>query len=266
MNAPLPQADQLRADYERDGFIFHRQPVLAPDLLARARQALLDVRDGRYATGRTPAPSPWKPGVDLKALCKVEQPQRADTALLDAVSAPELGQVIAAAVGAKEFVQVWWVQLLHKPGDGGNAGPKVGWHQDLTYWTGWDPDSELFTAWLALDDVGPDSGPMRYVAGSHRWGLRRGGDFFAQDLAGQRAAIGLPAGETWREAALTVPAGGFGLHHRLLVHGSGANTSPRPRLSLAIHLRTERSSHKPGTWEAEFLDDPATCPVIWRAG
>ena len=62
-------------------------------------------------------------------------------------------------------------------------GGVVGLHQDWTYWahpsigpTG-NPDgggwggSGLCTCWVALGDVGPESGPLLFVRGSHRWGV-----------------------------------------------------------------------------------------------
>ena len=41
----------------------------------------------------------------------------------------------------------------------------VTWHQDLHYW-GLDGDEEV-TAWIALSPAPPESGCMRFVAGSH---------------------------------------------------------------------------------------------------
>jgi ectoine hydroxylase-related dioxygenase (phytanoyl-CoA dioxygenase family) len=210
-----------------------------------------------------PADSTWKPGDDPARLCKVEQPQRADAGLLAAVANAEIGRVAAAAMGAEAFVQVWWVQLLLKPGAAGVDGPQVGWHQDLSYWGNWAEGSELATAWLALSEVDEEAGPMRFVPGSHAWGLRPGGDFYGQEPDVLRERLG--AGREWREVPATLPPGGFSLHHRLLIHGSGANVGPRDRLSLALHLRTEKSRVAEGAWEARYLGDPAVCPVIWRA-
>ena len=30
----------------------------------------------------------------------------------------------------------------------------------------------LFTCWVAMDDVGPTAGPLQFIKGSHRWGVR----------------------------------------------------------------------------------------------
>src|SRR5204862_4210572 len=140
---------------------------------------------------------------------KIEQPQFASQALRELLRYPALGQLAASVTGA-ERVQVWWVQLLVKPAlpPGTPAATNVGWHQDRYYWGAWEEGSELFTAWIALSDVGEECGPMRFVRGSHRWGLVPENDFFQQDLSGQRSAISLPSGETWQEVAAILPPGG----------------------------------------------------------
>lgn len=257
----------LRERYERDGFYIHAAPVLPPGLLERAARGLDEVRAGVYDTGEVPDGRLWNPGDDPHALCKIEQPQLANHALREALCSPLLGQLAGAITGA-QMVQVWWVQLLYKPGtpDAAStaAATNVGWHQDRAYWPYWDEDSEVFTAWLALSDVTPDAGPMVFVPGSHRWGLLEGSDFFAQDQKAVRAAISIPEGETWREAPVVLPPGGVSFHHRLLFHGSYRNVSNGPRRSLAIHLRTEKSNTRPDSWRARYLDRPEICPVIFE--
>ncbi|MCC7261947.1 MAG: phytanoyl-CoA dioxygenase family protein [Candidatus Latescibacteria bacterium] len=256
-----------RAAYERDGYYLCPQPVLPAPVTAAALTGMDEVRAGRYDTGGEPQPSPWKPGDDPNKLCKIEMPQLANRAIWDLVSHPALGAWAAALTGAR-WVQVWWVQLLYKPPTiqaEVPAAPNVGWHQDRYYWQAWEPGSELFTAWVALEEVSPESGPMRFVPGSHRWGLIEQSDFFGQDLEGQRRTLPVPAGETWAEAEVILPAGGASFHHCLALHGSGPNHSQRPRRSLAIHLRTEKSRPVDGRRAGltSFIDNPQYCPLIF---
>ena len=255
-------SEAIQTAYERDGFYIHAESVLPPQALALAAEGLEAVRAGTSDTGETPD-SGWSHKADPLALTKIEQPQLASNALRAALASKRLGEVAAAATGA-QTVQVWWVQGLVKPGAQGlPAATTVGWHQDKTYWSDWEEDSELFTAWLALSDVTPDAGPMVFVPGSHQWGLLKGGDFFAQDQQSLRAGIAIPEGEEWREVLDVLPPGGVSLHHRLLFHGSHPNVLPRPRRSLAIHLRTENSRPRSGSWVERYLDRPEICPTIF---
>ena len=165
------------------------------------------------------------------------------------------------------MVQVWWVQLLLKPpGRAGAPGANVGWHQDRNYWQVWKGGSELFTAWVALSDVTPQAGPMRFVRGSHPWGLTGRSDFYGQDHDAQRGEIPVPEGECWEEVPAILPPGGVSFHHCLTFHGSGPNLTAEPRRSFAIHMRTEKSHPVGGARQGltKFIDDPASCPIICR--
>ena len=65
-------------------------------------------------------------------------------------------------------------------------------------------ESEIFTAWVALDDVGPEAGPMQLIRGSHLWAnglLQLPLLFFHQDFTEQQGmaleSIGL-TDEDWQ--------------------------------------------------------------------
>lgn len=263
---PAEETVPERIRYRRDGFVVCRQPLLPLDVVERAKAGMDAVRAGEYDTGTPPRPSRWKPGDDPNALCKIEKPQIASRAIMELVSHPLLGAKAAQVSGA-EAVQVWWVQLLYKPPSrpGQQAGTNIGWHQDYNYWGAWEEESELFTAWVALSDVGPDSGPMNFVVGSHRWGLSTESDFQSQEQEGLRETIRKRHGREWREAPAILPAGGASFHQKLTFHGSGPNLSPQPRRSFAIHLRTEKARARDGLRQGltAFIDDHSWCPVIY---
>lgn len=265
----MSTATQARRDaFQRDGYFIHAESMLAPEQIARTVEAMEHVRDGVYETGVPPRESPWKPGADhTKRLVKIEMPHLANRAIFDAVTAPALGELAAAITGARR-VQVFWVQQLMKPpaDPGGTVQANVGWHQDRQYWKCWEDGSEVFTAWLALSDVPEEAGAMRFVPGSHRWGLLDQGDFFGQAPDEQRGAMELPAGAEWREVPVVLPAGGVSLHHNLTFHASGPNHARHTRLSFAVHLRTENSAPLPGNTDelVRYLDRPGYCPVIYE--
>ncbi|MEM0962707.1 MAG: phytanoyl-CoA dioxygenase family protein [Bacteroidota bacterium] len=253
----------LTSTYADLGFAVSDGPILPPDLVAEGVAGMEAVRAGDYDTGTPPPPSPWNPGDSDDVLCKIELPQQASTALQRVVSDSNLGAFIAEATGA-EAVQVWWVQLLMKPSTQTPSATSVGWHQDYLYWrNNWESADGLLTAWVALSDVTPDSGPMSFVPGSHRWGLVEGGDFFGQDNDSLRDGIEVPEGEAWTEVPGPLPPGGVSLHHSLTFHGSSLNTSGRPRRSLAVHIRTDQATPLAKTGLTTHLDNPTLNPVIY---
>jgi non-haem Fe2+, alpha-ketoglutarate-dependent halogenase len=113
-----------------------------------------------------------------------------------------------------------------------NAPSYVSWHQDATYWG--LSTSDVITAWVAFADVPVESGAMKFWPGSHAKNQLEHRDTFDKDnllTRGQEIAVEVPEGE-----GVDVPlkAGEMSLHHVLLVHGSGPNTTPNRRIGLAM--------------------------------
>ena len=165
------KSSQSRTKYEADGFYLFPELTIDKAVIQRAIEGMDAVRAGEYETGTPPRPSAWNPGDDPKKLCKIEMSQIANRAIMELVSQPSIGKLAAEITGA-QMVQVWWVQLLYKPpvDPDGIVPTNIGWHQDRHYWQAWEAGSELFTAWVALSDVTPAAGPMKFVRGSHKWG------------------------------------------------------------------------------------------------
>ena len=262
----IPSDADIRERFGEQGYMVFHRPVLDADLTRRASRGVDSIRRGEYdLDDMEPRKSVWNPGDDPDQLCKIEQPQFLNRAIREVAASPAIGRLAAAATGAK-MVQTWWIQLLYKPPTPGDetSATRVGWHQDWNYWRpAWEEGSELLTAWVALSDVKEESGPMKFVTGSHRWGYVEGSDFFSQE--GSHHNIQVPPGEEWREADALMEAGGMSLHDRLVLHGSDRNRSDGPRSSLAIHLRTENSRPAGGKREGltSYIDNREVCPVIF---
>ncbi len=277
--------------YRRDGF-YLAPPILPADLIERVTASMDRVMFGDYETGEPPRRS-WNPGDDPKRIRKIDQSHLSDRTIYELASHPEIGRWAASLLGASR-IQLWASQMLYKPpvGPGDSAGPgspassgnsvgpgnsggpegsgggvsgNVGWHQDKQYWK--YLDGELFTAWVAVSDVTAESGPMRFLRGSHRWGLLDSGDFFGHDHEAQRKDIPVPEGEAWDEVEAVLPSGAVSFHDRHTYHASGPNVSDAPRRSFAFHLRTENARPVEGRTDyyVQHLDDPAYCPVLYEA-
>jgi ectoine hydroxylase-related dioxygenase (phytanoyl-CoA dioxygenase family) len=253
--------------FERNGFII--VPSLVPtDLLARVRPRIEAVLAGDYETGTPPTRNvPPMTGQPV-TLVKIDNSHRSDRIIHQLVSHPQIGRAAALLTGAR-MVQVFATQLLIKP-PGTDARVNVGWHQDQEYWDA-ALEGVLLTAWLAISEVTAESGPMRFVRGSNHWGLLKAGDFFSGDLETVKSRMrGKRAQAEWKETAAVLSPGGVSFHHRLTVHGSGPNLSAHPRISFAVHLRTDGSRLRAGVrWQdAGYLsdfDDPVGSPVCFGA-
>ena len=129
-------------------------------------------------------------------------------------------------------VRFWHDQLFCKPAKHGGV---VAWHQDYSYWTRTQPMAHL-TCWIGLDDSTRDNGCLLYVPGSHRWPLLP-----VTGLAGDMEAIrAVLNDEQWRQfqnpATIELKKGECSFHHPLMVHGSYANRTDRPRRATVINV------------------------------
>lgn len=124
---------------------------------------------------------------------------------------PRAAAIAAELIGC-ERVRVFHDHLIVKPPKGGETIP---WHRDLPNWPVAEP--RAVSCWLALDDVTPASGAMRFMPGGHREPITRSIDFLneARDW-GDREAEAVPVG---------VPAGWAIFHHCLSWHTSPPNTT-----------------------------------------
>lgn len=113
-----------------------------------------------------------------------------------------------------------------------NSPSFVSWHQDATYWG--LSTSDVITAWIAFADAPVESGAMKFWPGSHLRNQLEHRDTFDKNnllTRGQEVAVDVPQGAG---VDVALKAGEMSLHHVLLVHGSGPNTTQDRRIGLAI--------------------------------
>lgn len=136
----------------------------------------------------------------------------------------------AASLNGDDFVPYNDAIFVKKPG----LGASVGWHQDgATHWDNpaWHPDIHGFNFQVQLHRT-TAANALWVVPGSHRDGKA--------DIKGMVAANGgsdrLPAA-----VPLVCDAGDVTIANRQIVHGSFANSSPDPRVSVTFGFH-ERAS------------------------
>jgi len=129
-------------------------------------------------------------------------------------------------------VRFWHDQIFWKPPKQGGV---VAWHQDYSYWTRTKPVAHL-TCWCGLDDSTKENGCLQYIPGSHRWGLLPK-PALAGELQGIRDFLNDEQKAQFDNPQYAeVKAGEAIFHHSLTLHGSGANTSSKPRRAFVINV------------------------------
>ncbi|MBL7724414.1 MAG: phytanoyl-CoA dioxygenase family protein [Chitinophagaceae bacterium] len=129
-------------------------------------------------------------------------------------------------------VRFWHDQIFWKPPKQGGV---VAWHQDYSYWTRTKPVAHL-TCWCGLDDATKENGCLQYIPGSHEWGLLPK-PVIAGELHGIKDFLNEEQKKKFDHPQYAeVKAGEAIFHHSLTLHGSGANTSARPRRAFVINV------------------------------
>ena len=92
---------------------------------------------------------------------------------------PRLTVPAAQLLGSRSIEQLLSQAHFKRPND----GVIFGWHQDIQHrdkgngtWTDVNGRGSFIQTLIALDDMTPDSGPLRFIPGSSRWGRVDFGD------------------------------------------------------------------------------------------
>ncbi len=256
---------------EEVGFFFENGWVKLPELIAPdAAAAMLErvkrlmgpggdanrLRD-RFDFDTAPAAQPYR------------RPSDDDDLLRAFATAPEMGRNAARLMGRDSAVRLFDDCMLVKlpVSRRPDRGQALEWHQDTQpldrYWA-------LF--WIALDEVTPDQGPVRYFSGSQKLGpLWRGGWCVPLEQAYELAP-------RLRQCPLTEPGafrpGDAAAHISGVVHGTPANVSDRVRWAYRLTYFAADALYTGvpsptiqghGTAPFEPLDHP-DFPVVYRPG
>lgn len=138
--------------------------------------------------------------------------------------------VVPAAQLLGGAVRFWHDQIFYKPAHHGGI---VIWHQDYSYWTRTTPMAHV-SCWIGLDDSTRENGCVHYVPGSHRWQLLPRASF-ANDMDAVLDSLSPAQRAQFKPVAIELKAGECSFHHPLMVHGSYANNTDRPRRAVVLN-------------------------------
>ena len=223
--------------YERDGFLFPVDAMTVDE--ATALRHRLEETEKDYAAGNYDRPiSHYLTGGGSHVVC---------TLAADLCRHPGIADVAESVLGPD--LMAWGVSFFIK---GPNDGRIVTWHQDLNYW-GFGETSDQVTAWFALTPSTVENGCMRFVAGSHRRRLVPHRNFPNEKnmlSQGQEITVEVDAAAA---TDIVLEPGQCSLHHGLLFHSSGPNTSSDRRIGIAIRYVNPNARQVDGSKEHALL-------------
>ena len=223
--------------FERDGFLFPVDAMTVDEAVAFRNRLERTERD--FAGGNPERPlAHYLMGGGSHAVYPLAS---------DLCRHPGIADAAESLLGPD--LMAWGVSFFIKePGD----GRVVTWHQDLTYW-GFGETSDQVTAWIALTPSTVENGCMRFVAGSHRRHFVPHRDFPSEKnmlSRGQEIAVEVDDEEA---TDIVLESGQCSLHHGMLFHSSGSNTSADRRIGVAIRYVNPNARQVDGSKEHALL-------------
>ncbi|WP_116139733.1 phytanoyl-CoA dioxygenase family protein [Trinickia diaoshuihuensis] len=153
------------------------------------------------------------------------------------VAHPAVLKVVRALIGPD--VLVWVSEFNAKPP---RTDGFFSWHQDLYYWKHRYADLStipMVTVWLALSDANALNGGMRILPGSHSMLVEHAENPNADNMLSRAQHVCHPIDES-RAVHIDLNAGDFSIHHPLLFHASGPNSSDSSRIGLVTRYVSPR--------------------------
>jgi hypothetical protein len=178
---------------------------------------------------------------------------------------------IAAELLGTRGVRMWHDQALYKE----PSGSFTPWHVDQQYWPMANPNS--ITAWIPLQPVPMEMGPLCFGRGSHRKHIGRDLEISSESEELIRAEV---KKQKIDEVQEPFELGDVSYHLGWTLHRAGPNTTPTPRrvftiIYMDVDMRLAQPKNKnqqhdwetwtPSTHVGEIMDDQLN-PVLYEAG
>lgn len=184
-----------------------------------------------------------------------------DGVFRELIKSAAIGRHVRGLLG--NSVRLFRATALMKPPA---VGSQKGMHQDSPYWP-IEPMS-LWSCWIPFDDASLENGCLIVVPGSHTRGPVR-------HIQTEDDYV-VPSIDVDVDAAVSVPMlrGSALFFHSLLLHGSSANRSNRPRKAVTLSFMGEEHRTVPGhpageyptvNWDAWMIHDEAQLRVCDQA-
>lgn len=152
----------------------------------------------------------------------------------------------AAALLESSTLRLFSDSLITKKPNRQTTQGGIDWHTDKAYWPTCS-SNQLITAWIPLQDVCMEMGPLCVLNKSHLWtqteALKSYFGFHRPELGSFEDFLRkhhYPIEKTF----MTLKAGQVSFHHAQTIHCSEPNISDRDRMSLTVHFQGEQNSYQ----------------------
>lgn len=215
----ITETDAVSQAYERDGVVRLKQ-VLDAEALKRVFDEL-----DRYAREVLPTLAESEviyesDGQSIRNLWRLDEH---DAFFAELAKRPDVVALVRQLV--KGEPELRGMETFSKPARVGSGVPP---HQDNAYFCQSPPD--VLTVWIALDPVTDANGPVFYVPGSHRDGMR---PHKPSGVKGNSIGLAEPFDKSAPFVGTLEPGDAL-IHHCQTIHYSAPNRTDQPRRALLM--------------------------------
>ena len=227
--------NQLTADYTRDGVVRVRRLFNGSEIDELRRR--IDEYSARVDTLPEGDYVLESDGSSVRNTWRMEQH---DLFFAEVGRQQRLTNIVGPLVNGRAVLQ--GVETFRKPA---RVGSPVPYHQDNAYFC--QRPADMLTLWIAIDAATLENGPVYYVRGSHRDGLR---PHQPSGVAGNSMGIvDAPDVPLAEQFCGTLESGDALIHHCEAIHHSAANESEHARCGLLLvyrgaHTETDADLHR----------------------
>jgi phytanoyl-CoA hydroxylase len=237
----------MQSEFEKNGF------VVVPNVFSEQEMSRISADVDCVLSGKgSDLPKDdvvFEPNTDPPRVRNAFRLHLYNDAFLHTAKHPPLVSAVESLLGTG--LRLYSSQVFAKPALVGSVVPR---HQDMPYWP--FAPYEMLSAWIALDDSTIENGCVRYVAGSHKFGIL---PHTPSGVAGNSLGVADdPRVRALPEIPVEVRRGSCILHHCLTVHRSDANHSPYPRRGLIYVYMSNRVQ----LVDPSRLKGPADFPLV----
>jgi ectoine hydroxylase-related dioxygenase (phytanoyl-CoA dioxygenase family) len=265
IDTPYPLTEVQIRSYRDHGFV-RLKGVLSPETIAAYAPAITK-RVIELNTLHLPMEQRT---TYQKAFLQVMNIWTKDTVVKEFVFGQRLARIAAELMGTRG-TRLYHDQALYKDAGGGITP----WHADQYYWP--FASTRTTTAWVPLQAVPLEMGPMAFAAGSHVLDLGR--DLEIGDLSQAKIETEL-ARHDLGLVEEPFDLGEVSFHAGWTFHRAGRNTTERPREVMTViymdqdmrlaapqnrYQRSDSEGWCPGAKVGEVVDTPLN-PVLWTQG
>ncbi|WP_072762641.1 phytanoyl-CoA dioxygenase family protein [Arenibacter nanhaiticus] len=240
----LPTEDQI-LEYEKKGW-FVGNFILPEEIIDKAKKGAKDFYNGLKDYNLSEFTGIADDIFDDTAVIRNNEFVTLQKKELQALGFHQLITATAAKLARTDEIRLFADSLINKLPTNAKKEGVVGWHSDKAYWPTCTSQNML-TAWIPLQDVTIDMGPLLHIDQSNQWKdekeLKSFFSFNNQDLSAFENYLSKNKSNHIK-SAMVLKKGQVSFHNCNTIHASYPNISNKNRMALAMHFQDKSNQYQ----------------------